>query len=314
MAFLSSAHPPHRAFPDVTVSLSPADCARLQDFSLATYQTDGSMVGAVALSDLPTREDRATGWKWCRVPAELIHPAVSHAIAMMDVQSAHVVTAFYAMDCRTPGFTAKEGPAAGVACGCFPKSGGLPIPFDSAMTFDTMQTALMGGTQIDTPNGPRAIEDLMPGDLVNTQSHGPQPLTQVHSQTFAGQPYRADNRLWPVRIEAGALGFGLPRRDLWISQQQQMLYSHIRVQHVLGVEGVLVQARSLASAFEAVRIDADLTAITAHHLVFATPQVIYAEGAATLSYDPQQRSQPTIEDEDAALPQIRSWELMAMVG
>ncbi len=312
MAFLSYAHPPHRAQPDVTISVSPADRERMQDFSIATYMTDGMMQTAMALSDLPSRIDRATGWMWCKIPAALIHPNVAAAVALMDAAHRHVVKAFYALDCRLPAFTANDGPASGVVCGCFPKSGGLPIPFDSAMTFDTMQTSLLGGTHIDTPDGPRAIEDLRAGDLVETMDEGPQPLESVHSQTFAGLPYRADRRLWPVRIEAGALGFGLPRRDLWISQQQQMLYRHIRVRHVLGVDGVLVQARSLAATFDAVRIDTDLPAITAYHLVFETPQVIFAEGAATRSYD----TAPAINapEEEEALPQIRSWELMAMVG
>ncbi len=312
MAFLSSAFPPHRVQPDITVSVSPSDRARLQDFSIATYTSDGCMQSALALSELPARVDPATGWMWCSVPASLIHPDVATAIALMDVTGSHPVKAFYAIDSRTPSFKASEGPAVGLAVGCFPKSGGLPIPFDSAMTFDTMQTSLMGGTLIDTVNGPRPIEELAEGDIIETLDNGPQPLRAVHSQTFAGLPYRTERRLWPVRIEAGALGFGLPRRDLWISQQQQMLYRNIRVRHVLGVDGVLVQASSLASTFDAIRIDRDMAAIEAFHLVFDAPQVIFAEGAATASYDPELRTQPQPEDE--ALPQIRSWELMAMVG
>ncbi|MEY1554660.1 Hint domain-containing protein [Yoonia sp. R2331] len=314
MAFLSSSHPPHRSMPDVTVTLSPSDAGRMKDFSIATYATNGAMCAAKALADLPSRVDRATGWMWCRIPAELIHPSVSAAVALMDTAAQHLVTAFYALDCCAPGFTAVDGPAAGVASGCFPNSGGLPIPFDSAMTAETMQTSLLGGTMIDTPDGARLIDDLVVGDLVNTLDAGPQPLVAVHSQTFAGLPYRTDRRLWPVRVEAGALGFGLPQRDLWISQGQQMLYRHIRVRHVLGADAVLVQARSLAATLDSVRVDGDLKAITGYHLVFETPQVIFAEGAATSSYDPQARLQQQATDEDAAMPQIRSWELMAMVG
>lgn len=268
---------------------------------------------AISIEDLTQRVDRATGWMWCKLPTELIHPNVAAAVALMDVASDHVVTAFYALDLRMPVFTATDGPAIGLVCGCFPKTGGLPIPFDSAMTIVTMQSSLLAGTFIDTPQGPRAIEDLKEGDKISTLDNGPQPLLQVHSQTFAGLPYRTDRRLWPVRVEAGALGFGLPRRDLWIGQQQEMMYRHIRVRHVMDTDGVLVQARSLASAFDAVRIDSEKDAITAYHLVFETPQVIFAEGAATCSYDPDP-APVAPQDSEAALPHIRSWELLAMVG
>ncbi|MCU0816565.1 MAG: Hint domain-containing protein, partial [Cypionkella sp.] len=32
------------------------------------------------------------------------------------------------------------------------------------------------GTRIDTVDGPRPVEALVPGDLVLTRDHGPQPL------------------------------------------------------------------------------------------------------------------------------------------
>jgi hypothetical protein len=35
------------------------------------------------------------------------------------------------------------------------------------------------GTDITTPNGPRLIESLIPGDLVTTQDHGNQPIRWI---------------------------------------------------------------------------------------------------------------------------------------
>ena len=57
------------------------------------------------------------------------------------------------------------------------------------------------GTQIATPRGPRRVETLRPGDVVDTMDHGPRRLIWVGEQTRAGRGKAA-----PVRISARALG------------------------------------------------------------------------------------------------------------
>ena len=81
MAFLSKAHPPHRAQAVVTVTLSPSDQARLADFTVATYDNDGQLQSSLALCDLPSHTDTSTGWTWCRIGAELTHPSLCAAVA-----------------------------------------------------------------------------------------------------------------------------------------------------------------------------------------------------------------------------------------
>ena len=55
----------------------------------------------------------------------------------------------------------------------------LGVPY---ATMNAQVMARMGipcftaGTLIDTPSGPRAVEELRPGDLVTTRDHGPAPL------------------------------------------------------------------------------------------------------------------------------------------
>ncbi len=57
----------------------------------------------------------------------------------------------------------------------------------------------VAGTMIATPSGPRAVEDLRPGDLVETLDHGPRPLRWVGDRVVAGL-----GPLAPVRIAAQA--------------------------------------------------------------------------------------------------------------
>ena len=82
-------------------------------------------------------------------------------------------------------------------------------------------TCYAPGTLIDTPDGPRAIETLRPGDLVLTVDHGPQPIRWVrqNDHPLAG----ADVEDKPVLIQAGALGAGRPLTDLIVSPQHRIL-------------------------------------------------------------------------------------------
>ncbi len=76
------------------------------------------------------------------------------------------------------------------------------------------------GTMIDTPDGPRAVETLQVGDLVNTLDHGPQPIRWVRSGDHPLEEVDVDAK--PVLIAAGALGKGLPSQDLIVSPQHRM--------------------------------------------------------------------------------------------
>ncbi|MHA6325277.1 Hint domain-containing protein [Roseivivax sp. CAU 1753] len=77
------------------------------------------------------------------------------------------------------------------------------------------------GTLIDTPDGPRPIEALAVGDLVNTLDHGPQPIRWIRSGIHPLARAKPDAK--PVLIAAGALGRGRPRQDLIVSPQHRLL-------------------------------------------------------------------------------------------
>jgi len=78
------------------------------------------------------------------------------------------------------------------------------------------------GTLILTPEGPRMVEMLRPGDLVCTRDHGPQPILWAHR---GDQPLEAVGReKRPVMISAGALGPNLPDRNLIVSPQHRLLF------------------------------------------------------------------------------------------
>ena len=141
---------------------------------------------------------------------------------------------------------------------------------------------LTTGTLIETDKGPVKVEKLRKGDLVRTEGGQYQTLRLVLNVTFNLSGTEKDDRLLPVRITAGALGNGLPRRDLLVSRQHRMLVNGPIVLRKLGLPAVLIAAHRLTQ-LAGIYIDNSIRAVTYYHLVFDKHEVVFAEGAATES-------------------------------
>lgn len=124
----------------------------------------------------------------------------------------------------------------------------------------------MRGTMIRTPEGESPVEALKCGDLVMTTDGRAVPVRWIGRQTVSsifGDPLR----FRPTRIKAGALGEGVPARDLLLSPD-----------HAILLEGVLVQAGALVNGTSIVR-EKDVPEIfTYYHVEVDDHSLILAEG------------------------------------
>jgi len=93
------------------------------------------------------------------------------------------------------------------------------------------------GSQIETPQGPTRIENLVPGDLVDTAHMGAQAIRWTGQTTV---PAMGD--LAPVVITKGTLGNAA---DLIVSPQHAILLADWRAEMLFGEEQVLVRAIDL---------------------------------------------------------------------
>jgi hypothetical protein len=121
------------------------------------------------------------------------------------------------------------------------------------------------GTRIATPGGDVCIEDLAQdaivltadGAAVSVTGIGRQPVPQIDALAQAV----------PIRIRSGALGQGLPVRDLLLSPYQAVL-----------LDGVLVQAAALINGSTIAREPHIPPSFVYCHLELPAPALITAEG------------------------------------
>jgi hypothetical protein len=128
------------------------------------------------------------------------------------------------------------------------------------------------GTLILTDRGEVAVEDLAIGDRVVTASGQMRPIHWIGWRSYAGRFLAGRRHLLPVRIRAGALGGGLPRRDLLISPR-----------HAMFLDGLLVPACELINGITIVQ-DTQSQSVQYFHVELDTHDVILAEGAPSETF------------------------------
>jgi hypothetical protein len=140
--------------------------------------------------------------------------------------------------------------------------------------FEKIIICFVRGTLLDTPNGPKAVEELEIGDLVDTLDHGPQEIRWIGRRMVP-----AVGKFAPVRIKKGALG---NRRDLLVSPQHRMLLTGCQMELLFGEEQVLATAKSLVDDHSILIQPGGL--VEYHHIMFDQHEIVFAEGAPSESF------------------------------
>ncbi|WP_265499198.1 Hint domain-containing protein [Paracoccus beibuensis] len=165
-----------------------------------------------------------------------------------------------------------------------------PGPGTGQLTFDRFApppaesprsaTCFTPGTMIATPHGPCAIEGLAVGDLVLTVDSGAQPILWIGTREVHLDADAAHLR--PIRLSAGALGPGMPDRDLLVSPQHRMLIRSATAEARFGSAEILVAAKQLV-AVRGIDVVEDLATVTYIHILLPRHELVHANGAVTES-------------------------------
>lgn len=164
-------------------------------------------------------------------------------------------------------------------------------------------------TRLSTPQGPRAIEDLRPGDLVTTKDNGPQEILWTGHRRLSGARLHAMPHLRPIRFRAGALGIGQPDGDLVVSPQHRMVVRSPVANEMFRTDEVMVAAEHLTNG-RSVTLDRDLRDVTYFHVLLEHHNVIWANGLETESFHPAHMDLSTLNPDQfdalmGTLPDLR---------
>ncbi|GAA6199010.1 Hint domain-containing protein [Aquicoccus sp. SU-CL01552] len=140
------------------------------------------------------------------------------------------------------------------------------------------------GTRIATPQGERLVEDLEVGDRVITRDNGIQEIRWLGSRRLNGLELALSDHLQPVRIRKGALGAGLPERDMMVSPNHRVLIANDRTALYFEDREVLVAAKHLVGMEGVERVTQ--SAVTYIHFMFNQHEVVLSDGAWTESFQP----------------------------
>lgn len=138
------------------------------------------------------------------------------------------------------------------------------------------------GTLIDTAKGPVAVEHLCIGDMIQVLGGSYEPLRWIGRTVVTRPQMRRSPNLAPVRISAGAMGVGLPIRDLWVSRQHRVMVSSGPLRNLTGEPAALVAACKLVN-LSGIDLDESIEEVIYFHLLFDRHQIVWAEGLPTES-------------------------------
>ncbi|MDR9403806.1 MAG: Hint domain-containing protein [Halothece sp. Uz-M2-17] len=129
------------------------------------------------------------------------------------------------------------------------------------------------GTLIATEHGEKAVETLQIGDYVKTADGSLERVKWIGIQTYY-RAFATPFRSHPILIKAGALGKGIPKRDLYTSPDHALYLE----------EGILANAGALMNGVSIIQIEPPAEKFYYYHVELDRHALLLAEGAPAESY------------------------------
>lgn len=169
-----------------------------------------------------------------------------------------------------------------------PENGSVLFSDGTTLTFSNIETIIpcfTPGSRVATERGTFKVEQLRVGDLIQTRDNGLQSIRWIGNKTLTQTDLAKAPHLRPIRIRKGALGAGVPNRDMEISPQHQMLIEGAQAELLFGNDQVLVRAKHLLH-LPGVEVVTTCERVTYIHVMCDAHEVICVDDAWTESFQP----------------------------
>ncbi|MFD1341706.1 Hint domain-containing protein [Litorisediminicola beolgyonensis] len=151
--------------------------------------------------------------------------------------------------------------------------------------FEEATSAFARGTLIQTVSGPVAIEDLLPGDYIETTT-GPAPVMWIGSTTYVPSVENDETGLTSLlRMTSDAMGRAQPETDLLLGPGARMVLHRDRLKTLIGQSRVLVPVADYVDEDRIVSLT-PAGAVQLYHLALKTHSTFRVNGLEMESYHP----------------------------
>ncbi len=144
------------------------------------------------------------------------------------------------------------------------------------------------GKLVATPTGQRPVTELQKGDQVITRGHGIKEISWIGHRKICERELQFFPKSLPVLIGQGAMGHGLPERDVLVGSNTRVLVTNHLKKPGHRKPGLLVSARYLTS-FAGVSI-ADCNSFCWTHFMFDRHELVLIDGIWIESFQPNDPS------------------------
>ncbi len=149
--------------------------------------------------------------------------------------------------------------------------------------FESAFSAFARGTLIATPQGQIAIEDLQPGDMVNTSTGEAAKLVWVGSSSFV--PADAGRRMPLIRIMADTFGQGRPSSFLTVGPGARILHTPHHLRSEAGEKRMLTPVREFLDGVNVIEV-VPPTPVRLFHIVLDRHAAVNAGGIEMETFHP----------------------------
>ena len=151
--------------------------------------------------------------------------------------------------------------------------------------FEEACSAFARGTIVQTVSGPVAVEDLIPGDFVETE-HGPEPVVWIGSTSYLPHVPADQTSITPLyRATAGSFEQNGPMSDTLFGPGARIQYQRANLRSIIGSDSVLLPISDMVDGERMIEVT-PAGPVQLFHIALRHHAVINVGGLKVETYHP----------------------------
>ncbi len=157
-------------------------------------------------------------------------------------------------------------------------------------------SSLARGALVSTTQGDVAVEDLVPGMMINTTDHGALPLKWVGSYDMSPREVQMNDRARMYRVAADTFGINKPNQDIMLAPRAHILLRDAACQPMFGLEHAFAPVRAFEDGMNVISV-APMSPVSLFNIAFDRQATIRVNGMEVESYHPGPYGETLMDDE-----------------